>query len=104
MDQEQLLSLSAVERSAIEIGLHDANNSWRFGAWNGPFISKLRRLVRKISGERGDLPLADAKLELLRQFVLLTRRQHRPAGHLIPALINHGYRANQIRSLIAVAA
>jgi hypothetical protein len=103
MEQDQLAALSPVERAVVEIGLHDASSRWSAGP-DGSFASRLRGLVRKIMGRRGDLPLADAKLELLRQFVASTHRRHSPDERLILALIGHGYPADRIRSLAAFAA
>jgi hypothetical protein len=97
-------TLSRVELQAIEVGIHDADAGWFVSDDGRSYRGRLAKLARTITGRRGRQPLADAKLELLRDFASRTHRQHRPAEQLIPKLMAHGYGAEQISSVAALAA
>lgn len=96
--------LSDIERQAVEIGIRDADCGCAVGTDGRSLRARLARLARVVAGERGRRPLADAKLELVREFACRTRRQHRPAERLIPALVKLGYGTDQIGRLAALAA
>lgn len=96
--------LSAIEHRAIQVGILDADRGWFVPGPEQGLRSKLARLSRVIAGQRGGQPLADARLELVREFAFWTRRQHRPAEQLIPALLKQGYGPDQIGTFAALAA
>ena len=104
MREHDRTTLSRVELQAIEVGIRDADAGWFVSGDGRSYRSRLAKLVRTITGRRGRQPLADAKLELLRDFASRTHRQHRPAEQLIPKLMAHGYGAEHIRSFAALAA
>lgn len=97
-------TLSRIELQAIEVGIRDADAGWFMSNDGRSFRGRLAKLARTITGRRGRQPLADAKLELLRDFASRTHRQHRPAEQLIPKLMAHGYGPERISSFAALAA
>ena len=97
-------TLSRVELQAIEVGIRDADSGWFISGDGRSYRSRLAKLVRAITRRRGRQPLADAKLELLRDFASRTHRQHRPAEQLIPKLMAHGYGPEHISSFASLAA
>jgi hypothetical protein len=95
--------LSILELQALAVGVRDAECGCEASP-RGRLAAAAARLWRAVSGERGRLPLADSRLEALRQFACRTRRAHRPAEQLIPELLRHGYRPEQIGRLAQLAA
>lgn len=103
-ERQTTLSLSAIERRAIEIGIQDADYGCLMSTDGNGLRAKLAKLSRVITGEHGRQPLADPKLEAVREFACRTRLQRRPAEQLIPALVKHGYGPDQIRTLTLLSA
>lgn len=103
-EQGDVAMLSEVERQAVELGVLDADRGWFVPGHEDGLGARLARLSRTISGQRGRQPLANARLELVREFAFWTHRRHRPAEQLIPALVRQGYRPDQIGTFAALAA
>lgn len=96
-------TLSKLERQALEVGILDADCGCAIANDNGRLRARMTKLWRVIAGQRVRQPLADPKLELVREFACRTRREQRPAKQLIPALIGQGYAADKIGSFAAFA-
>lgn len=97
-------TLSKLERQALEVGILDADCGCRVTNDDGRLVTRMTKLWRVIAGQRARQPLADPKLDLVREFACRTRREHRPAKQLIPALIRQGYAVDKIGSFAAFAA
>jgi hypothetical protein len=101
---DDVRTLSVIERQAVEVGVLDANRLWIVSGHAGGFRAKLVHLARIVSGDRGGQPLANPRLELVREFAALTHRRHRPADEIVPALLQQGYGPAQISAFAALAA
>lgn len=104
LERQTNVCLSATEHQAIEIGIRDADCGCLISTEGNGLRAKLAKLSRVITGQRGRRPLADPKLEAVREFACRTHMQRRPAEQLVPALMKHGYGPNEIGTLTALSA
>lgn len=94
--------LSRIEWQAVAVGLKDAA---RCGCGRPPAPRSLgRRLSRLLTGIEAPTPLADPRLEAVRNFVCATQRQRRPAEEYAPALLEQGFSRAQIEALALLSA
>ena len=93
--------LSQLEWKAVSDALADASNC---GCGNRERPRLTSRLYRAVTGSQGPHPLADPKLEAVRNFVCETNRTRRVAKHHVPALLNHGFNDRQVDALALLSA
>lgn len=92
--------LTRIEWQAVSIGLQDAAKCGCGGpAQPGSLRSRLSRLSHMLTGIEPPRPLADPRLEAVRNFVCATQRHRRPADEYAPALEQHGFNRAQIEAL-----
>ena len=98
-----LPGLSAAERQAVEIGRDDA---FRHG-WNASAAPSLRRrflaLFGRATGLPGVTPLADARLEKLRLFASMMRRDDRRLHETADELLADGLNPFALHQAIRIA-
>ncbi|SNS08061.1 hypothetical protein SAMN06295912_101215 [Sphingomonas laterariae] len=92
-------SLSPLEWQAVSIGLREVENCG-CGGLNPP--SRLSRLWTLITGSEPIRPLADPRLEALRQFVCHLHWDDREAEKLGQELIGLGYSPAQVSAIAAL--
>jgi hypothetical protein len=89
-------ALSTAEWHAVSIALNDAATyrcaSARKQGWLG-------RLFTTLTGIEPQTPLADPKLETIRQFVCANRRMPAAAERLVPQLEAQGFSHAQVEAL-----
>src|SRR3546814_6213633 len=89
--------LSRIEWQAVSIGLQDAA---KCGCGELPRPGSLRsRLSRMLTGIAAPRPLADPRLEAVRNFVCATQRHRRRADEYATALEQQGFNRAQIEAL-----
>ena len=97
--------LSLIEWQAVAIGLQDAAT---FGCRDAPKPGSLRnglsRLSRMLTGIEPPKPLADPRLEAVRNFVCATQRHRRAADEFAPALEAQGFNRAQIEAIALLSA
>lgn len=93
--------LSKAEWKAVSIAMNDAANC---GCAARSEPNRLSRLFTALTGIERPRPLADPRLETLRQFVCDTHRNRRPAEHFVPALMDQGFNTAQVQALALLAA
>ena len=107
MEQQKqpALALSKTEWQVVALGLRDATTlGWDQTLTQDGLRARLANLFRVLAGSRSGKPLANPKLEALRQFVSATRRHHKPARQLAPTLLAHGYGQADVENLGLLAA
>ncbi|WP_010543030.1 hypothetical protein [Sphingomonas elodea] len=103
MDRVTPPVLSQTEWSAVSVAFQDAAacGCAALPATDRP--SLLGRVADALFGARRPTPLANPRLEAIRQFVCTTRRQRKPAEHLVPVLADHGFNPAQIEAIALLA-
>jgi hypothetical protein len=96
----RVAGLTAAERQAVEIGRDDA---FRYGWDAGVRPSRWTRLVARLTGIRSVMPLADARLEALRLFAAMMRRDDRRVHDLADALLEDGLAEAALHQAVALA-
>jgi len=97
------LKLNRSEWRAVSVGLQDAAQcgcddmpgSWTYG---------FTRLVRLMTGREGPQPLADGRLEALRNFICATRRRRHRADEFVPDLLEQGFNRRQVEAIALLSA
>ncbi len=90
--------LSRPEWRAVSIGLQDAAKCG-CGDLPGSWFHGLTRLARRLTGRPEPEPLADRRLEALRNFVCATQRRRRRADEFVPDLLEQGFNRRQVEAL-----
>lgn len=103
MCSQGIPQLSSTEWAAVSVALQDAAGCGCAAASPGTPRSKIGRALDLLFGSRRATPLADPRLEAIRQFVCKTRRQRQPAAELVPALADQGFNAAQIDAIALLA-
>lgn len=94
--------LSRIEWQAVSIGLKDAA---KCGCGGLPRPGSLgSRLSRMLTGIETPKPLADPRLEAVRNFVCATQRHRHRAEEYAPALLEQGFNRAQIEALALLSA
>jgi len=92
--------LSALEWKVVAIALKEAGRHGRRVVAPSSAIGRmLRRVLDRITGARGTLPLADPRLETLRRFVCLSRWGDQGADELAHDLVAQGFTQGQVRAV-----
>jgi len=94
--------LSPVEWHAIAIALRDADASTLCPSSKAS--SHWNRVVDFLLARRRPMPLADPRLEALRQFVCATRRRRDVADDMVPSMLEQGYSRSQIEAIALLSA
>jgi hypothetical protein len=97
-------SLSRTEWKAVSIALSDAETYSCVPAQRGVIASKISNVFHLLTGIERKRPLADPKLETLREFVCATRRTRKAPEQLVPRLIDQGFNYAQVEALALLAA
>ncbi|SFR83789.1 hypothetical protein [Sphingomonas jatrophae] len=92
-------TLSTSEWNAVAIALKDAQRCGCTAEAIGEEAGPVRRLATFLTGRRRPNPLADPRLEAVRQFVCTSYRRRAPATEIAPALAEHGFNRAQIDAL-----
>jgi hypothetical protein len=96
--------LSAAERQAAEVGRTDAfRYGWDAGLARATWRRHLVALVSRVTGLRGVTPLADGRLEKIRLFAAMMRRDDRRLHTIADELIAEGLSRTALRQVIDVA-
>jgi hypothetical protein len=103
MDRSAAPVLSQTEWAAVSVAFQDAAACGCTAARATEKPSLLGRVADTLFGARRPTPLADPRLEAIRQFVCTTRRQRQPATHLVPVLADHGFNPAQIEAIALLA-
>lgn len=93
-------TLSRSEWHAVSIALKDAAALGCSAAKPGIF----GKLYTVLTGNERRRPLADQRLEAIRQYVCATRRHHPVANDLVPALEAQGFSRAQLDAIAMLAA
>lgn len=88
-------SLTTAEWRAVSIALNDASRCGCVSARQ----SFLGRLFTAITGIEPQRPLADARLEAIRQFVCTARRKPNAVEQMMPVLEQQGFSHAQAEAL-----
>ena len=94
-------TLSSLEWQAVSVALSDAS---RCGCGATGKAGVAGRLFRALTGNKGPRPLADPKLEAVRDFVCETNRHRRIASDYVPALRAFGFNDRQVDALALLSA
>jgi hypothetical protein len=93
--------LTPTERQAVEIGRDDA---FRLG-WDAGLsrTNWVHRVIARLTGIHGATPLADARLEKLRLFAAMMRRDDRRMHAVADELVAEGLSQGALHQAIALA-
>lgn len=91
--------LTTTEWAAVSVALQDAGRCGCAAAPADGGRRGLRALGRFVFGNRKPTPLADPRLEAVRQFVCSSRRRRSPVAELAAPLAEHGFTRAQIDAL-----
>ena len=103
MDRHTAPQLSQTEWAAISVAFQDAAACGCAAVPGTDRASLLGRIADTLFGARRPTPLANPRLEAIRQFVCTTRRQRKPAADLVPVLAGHGFNPAQIEAIALLA-
>jgi hypothetical protein len=103
MDRTAAPELSQTEWAAVSVAFQDAAACGCSAVPATERPSLLGRVADTLFGARRPTPLANPRLEAIRQFVCTTRRQRQPAAHLVPVLADHGFNPAQIEAIALLA-
>ncbi|WP_333572292.1 hypothetical protein [Sphingomonas sp.] len=103
MDRLTTPELSKTEWAAVSVAFQDAAACGCVAVSASARPSMLGRIADTLFGSRRPTPLADPRLEAIRQFVCTTRRQRKPAADLAPVLADHGFNPAQIEAIALLA-
>ncbi|UYY78470.1 hypothetical protein [Sphingomonas sp. R1] len=103
MDRHTPPELSQIEWAAVSVAFQDAAACGCTAVSATVRPSLLGRMADTLFGARRPTPLADPRLEAIRQFVCATRRHRTPAADLVPALADHGFNPAQIEAIALLA-
>ncbi|WP_294332836.1 hypothetical protein [uncultured Sphingomonas sp.] len=103
MDRHTAPQLSQIEWAAISVAFQDAADCGCSALSGTRSPSLLGRIADTLFGLRRPTPLANPRLEAIRQFVCITRRQRTPAADLVPMLADHGFNPAQIEAIALLA-
>lgn len=95
--------LSQTEWAAVSVAFQDAAACGCSAVSGAEPPSLLGRIAEALFGTRRPTPLANPRLEAIRQFVCTTRRQRKPAADLVPMLADHGFNSAQIEAIALLA-
>ncbi len=99
MDRLTAPELSQTEWAAVSVAFQDAAACGCTAVPATDRPSLFGRVADTLFGARRPTPLANPRLEAIRQFVCTTRRQRRPAEDLVPVLADHGFNPAQIQAI-----
>ncbi|OAN64079.1 hypothetical protein [Sphingomonas sp. TDK1] len=103
MDRQAPPELSQTEWAAVSVAFQDAAACGCSVLSATARPSLLGRVAEALFGSRRSTPLANPRLEAIRQFVCATRRQRMPAAELVPVLADHGFNPAQIEAIALLA-
>jgi len=103
MDRQATPELSQTEWAAVSVAFQDAAACGCTAVPATDRPSLLGRTAELLFGARRPTPLANPRLEAIRQFVCTTRRQRKPAADLVPVLAGHGFNPAQIEAIALLA-
>ncbi|SFJ69106.1 hypothetical protein SAMN03159338_2194 [Sphingomonas sp. NFR04] len=103
MDRSAAPELSQTEWAAVSVAFRDAAACGCSAVAATEKPSLFGRVADTLFGTRRPTPLANPRLEAIRQFVCTTRRQRQPAAHLVPVLADHGFNPAQIEAIALLA-
>ncbi len=92
--------LNVVDWQVVQIALRDANSrACSIPDNRHPIVSRFYRAFCLVTGIEPCRPLADPRLESLRRFLSVSRRNRAIAERFIPDLLDHGYTRHQVTAL-----
>lgn len=96
--------LNGAEQQAVRIGRGDAfRYGWDAGRARGPWQRRCATLLLRLTGLRPVTPLADPRLERLRLFACMMRRDDRGAEAMAAELLADGMSSDALHHAIALA-
>ncbi len=103
MDRHTAPELTRTEWAAVSVAFQDAAACGCTAVVATGRTTLVGRIANALFGSRAPTPLANPRLEAIRQFVCTTRRQRSPAAELTPVLAAHGFNAAQIEAIALLA-
>lgn len=100
MQQPEVPDLSHTEWMAVSVALSDAAElDCAPPPPPGSFRARFARIGTMMTGRHPAPPLANPRLEAVRQFVCMKKRKSNEAEQLVPELLQLGFSEAQVRAL-----